>query len=182
MPLIDGTDSSLIQSVFDALPSRIFVVDNDVCIHAYNSAAAELLSAPKSAVLHRRGGEALECIHSKDDPKGCGKGPLCKSCTIRNSVTEALRGKRIIRRRTRLDLKWDEKKIEIYALISAAPFQFKNTPYVLLTIEDISDLMILKNMIPICSVCHKIRDEKEAWYRVEAYFQERWDVDFSHSL
>ena len=40
----------------------------------------------------------------------------------------------------------------------------------------------LKPIIPICSVCKEVRDEKEAWSRVEMYFKEHWDVDFSHSL
>jgi hypothetical protein len=37
-------------------------------------------------------------------------------------------------------------------------------------------------MIPICSVCRQVQDEKESWSRIEAYFKKQWDVDFSHGL
>jgi hypothetical protein len=47
-------------------------------------------------------------------------------------------------------------------------------------IEDISELADLHHIIPICSVCGRIRDDKESWLRVEAYFKKNWDVDFSH--
>lgn len=182
MPEISDTDTHLIRSVFDELPSRIFVVDGDVRIQEYNSAAAELLSADRSTILQRPSGDVLNCIHTMDVSTGCGRGPFCKNCVIRNSVTEALDGRRIVRRRTRLEIKQAGSAVEIYALISASPFQFKNKPFVLLVIEDISDLAVVQNMVPICAVCHKIRDEKTAWFRIEAYFKEKWDVDFSHSM
>jgi uncharacterized Fe-S cluster-containing protein len=35
-------------------------------------------------------------------------------------------------------------------------------------------------MIPVCSICKKVRDDQESWSRFEAYFKEHWDVDFSH--
>jgi len=53
---------------------------------------------------------------------------------------------------------------------------------VLLVVEDISEIAELKRMIPICSICKEVRDEKETWSRVETYFKEHWDVSFSHSL
>ena len=33
-------------------------------------------------------------------------------------------------------------------------------------------------MIPICSVCRKLRNEKESWFLVEAYFNKHGDVEF----
>ena len=91
------TDSTLmIRSVFDTLPSIIFVVDDDVRIQEYNKAAAEFLLVNRSSILKRRGGEVLHCLRSFDVPKGCGHGPLCKDCVIRTSVTKAFDGKRIV--------------------------------------------------------------------------------------
>ena len=53
---------------------------------------------------------------------------------------------------------------------------------VLLAIEDISEIAELRRLIPICSICKKIRDDKQSWSRVENYFKEHWDLDFSHGL
>jgi len=174
-----GTD--ILRSVFDAIPSFIFVVDDDVRIQDYNAAAAELLLLQRSAVLKRRGGEVLNCLHAADVPEGCGRAPLCKDCVIRNSVAEAFQGNRVVRRRKKLEILRDGNKIEIYALITASPFYYKKRPLVLLVIEDISEIAELQRMIPICSICKKVRDDKKSWFRLEAYFKDHWDVDFSHS-
>jgi hypothetical protein len=115
-------------------------------------------------------------------PEGCGRSPSCKNCIIRNSVTEAFQGSRVVRRRTKIELIRDVNKTEIYALITASPFSFQDKPLVLLVIEDISEIAELYRMIPICSVCGKVRDDKESWMRVESYFKNNWDVDFSHGL
>ncbi|MFH0726923.1 MAG: hypothetical protein V2B19_11335 [Pseudomonadota bacterium] len=58
----------------------------------------------------------------------------------------------------------------------------QNRALVLLVIEDISEIAELRRIIPICSICRKVRDDTESWTRVEAYFKNNWDVDFSHGL
>jgi hypothetical protein len=178
----DSVNTDMLRSVFDAIPSLIFVVDDDVRIQEYNVAAAEFLLIQRSAILKRRGGEVLNCLHSTDVPEGCGRAPFCKNCVIRDSVAEAFQGNRVVRRRARLEIIRDGNKIDIYALITTSPFRYKERPLVLLVIEDISEIAELQRMIPICSICKKVRDDKESWFRVEAYFKQHWDVDFSHSL
>ncbi len=170
----------ILRSVFDAIPSLIFVVDDDVRIQEYNAAAAEILSLKRPAILKRRGGEVLNCLHATDVPEGCGRAPLCKSCVIRNSVTEAFQGNRVVRRRKKLEILREGHKTEIYALITASPFYYKKRPLALLVIEDISEIAELQRMIPVCSICKKVRDDQKSWSRFEAYFKEHWDVDFSH--
>jgi hypothetical protein len=175
-----GTD--ILRSVFDAMPSIIFVVDEDVRIQEYNSSAAKLMLPENPDVLKRRGGEVLNCLHAVDVPDGCGRAPHCEDCVIRNSVAEAFRGNRVVRRRTRLQIIRHGNTIEIYALITASPFRYKERSLVLLVIEDISEIAELRRLIPICSICKKVRDDKASWSRLEAYFKEHWDVDFSHGI
>jgi phosphoserine phosphatase RsbU/P len=38
----------------------------------------------------------------------------------------------------------------------------------------------LQGLLPICSYCKKVRDDKNYWQQVEAYIAERADVKFSH--
>ena len=175
---IDKPD--MLRVVFDALPSRVFVVDDDVRIQEYNSAAAYLLMADRKTVLKKRAGDILHCVHSVEVPEGCGRAPACKTCIIRNSVSEAFQGNRIVRRRARIALISNEHQTEIYALITASPFSFQEKLHALLVIEDISEIAELQRLIPICCVCRKLRDDKEAWMGVETYFKNSWDVDFTH--
>jgi PAS domain-containing protein len=178
----DRHDAEPLRSVFDAMPSLIFVVDEDVKIQEYNAAAAEFLSGTRTAILKHRGGEVLHCLHSTEATQGCGRAPFCKGCVIRSSVAEAFKGDRILRRRTKLDIIRDGRKTELYALITCSPFRYRDRPHVLLVIEDISMIAELKRMIPICSICRQVQDEKESWSRIEDYFKKQWDVDFSHGL
>jgi hypothetical protein len=178
--MTERSSRDMLRAVFDALSSLVFVVDSDVRIQEYNAAAR--LGAKRTTILKRRAGEALHCLHATDVPEGCGRAPFCRTCIVRDSVTEASRGTRVVRRRTRLEIIRDGNKMEIYALITASPFSFRERPLVLLVIEDISEMAELRRMIPICSTCKKVRDDKESWTRVEAYFKSHWDVDFSHGL
>ncbi|OVE72040.1 hypothetical protein BVX93_02200 [bacterium B13(2017)] len=180
---VKKTDKSeIFKIVFDAIPSLIFVVNEDVRIQEYNTAAAKLLSADRKTVLKRRGGEVLNCLHSKEVPEGCGRAPFCKNCVIRNSVNATFQGNSIVRRRTRIEIIQGDDKLEIYSLITTSPFQFLGKKLVLLVIEDISEIAELKRLIPICSICHEIRNPEKTWSKLEAYFKDQWDVDFSHGF
>jgi hypothetical protein len=140
------------------------------------------LMAERKTVLKHRAGEILHCIHSSEVPEGCGRSPSCQDCLIRNSVTEAFRGNRVVRRRTRIELIRNSKEVEIYGLITVSPFSFEDRPLALLVIEDISEIGEISRLISICSICKKVRDDHESWIRVEAYFNNNWGLDFSHGL
>jgi hypothetical protein len=151
-------------------------------IQEYNAAAASLMAGERALILRRRAGDMLHCLHSRDVPAGCGRGPSCRDCVIRNSARESFEGHRVVRRRLRMELVDGGRAREIYALISTAPFRYEGAPMVLLVIEDLNELAELRRLIPICAVCRRVRDDRESWMRVETYFKERWDVDFSHGL
>ncbi len=77
--------------IMNAIPVPIFLVDDDVRILDLNAAASGAFGLQKEAVYHRRGGDALHCLHSHDVPEGCGGAPACQACVIRNSVATASR-------------------------------------------------------------------------------------------
>ncbi len=43
-------------------------------------------------------------------------------------------------------------------------------------------LQQLEEMMPICSYCKKIRDDKNYWQQIEGYINERTGSEFSHSI
>ncbi len=50
-------------------------------------------------------------------------------------------------------------------------------------LEDaLENIKTLKGLIPICSSCHKIRDDKGYWNFLESYIQQHSDAQFSHSI
>ena len=40
----------------------------------------------------------------------------------------------------------------------------------------------LKGLIPICSTCKKIRDDKGYWNKLESYIEEHSEAEFTHSM
>jgi hypothetical protein len=40
----------------------------------------------------------------------------------------------------------------------------------------------LEGLLPICSYCKNIRDDKGYWQKIEKYIHERSDTQFSHSI
>jgi response regulator RpfG family c-di-GMP phosphodiesterase len=48
--------------------------------------------------------------------------------------------------------------------------------------EALEKVKQLRGMLPICSYCTKVRDDQDYWQKVEDYFSEHTDVQFSHSI
>ncbi len=46
----------------------------------------------------------------------------------------------------------------------------------------LGEIKILRGILPICSYCKKIRDDKGSWNQVEVYVKRNTEADFSHSL
>ena len=170
------------RALLDAVPLPIFLVDDDVRIFDFNGAAAKLLNQEKGSVLMRRGGEALHCIHVSDAAEGCGRGPQCQDCIVRNSVQAASQGNRIVRRQAQMELREDGRSQQIQLLVTAAPVVFGAQRLVLLILEDISELLSLRRLLPICSHCKRIRDDQEYWHSLETYMTTRLHLDLTHGI
>ncbi len=164
--------------VFDAIPSPIFVVDDDARILDCNTAASEM--AAGALALGRRAGEALLCIHAQATPEGCGRSPACPDCAIRNAVAQAFAG--APQRRVRHRFAVHPGAPEAHLLVTTAPVQYRGRALVLLVLEDVTELVALRRILPICAHCHKVRGDAKYWQDVESYCRRELAVDFSHGI
>lgn len=48
--------------------------------------------------------------------------------------------------------------------------------------EALAAIKTLHGILPICSSCKKIRDDKGSWTQIEAYISEHTDAEFSHGI
>ncbi len=48
--------------------------------------------------------------------------------------------------------------------------------------RSLSDIRVLKGMLPICAACKKIRDDQGYWQKLEQYIQEHSEAEFSHGI
>ncbi len=171
----------LLEQLLDAIPGFALLVDQDVAILKYNSAAAKLLGADHRDILRQRGGDVLHCVHMANVGDGCGRGEFCKTCLIRAAVSKALAGTKCVRRRFRMELKSGERTTELYVLLSASALEYEGKKVVLLILEDVAELMELQNFLPICIKCKRVRDSRLSWNAVDAYLKRHMDLLLTNS-
>ena len=169
------------RSMFNALPSPVFVVDGDVMVHEYNTAAAEFLFRHMAA-LSELSYHAQNHLPGNEVPAGFWRTLFSKDSFIGKSIEEAFQGSRIVRRSTKLETHQEGFQTKLETRIICSPFHNGACTQVLLVIEEIRKTDDMKGVIHICSVCHQIIDEKEALNQLEAYAKEYTGVKFSHGL
>jgi nitrogen fixation/metabolism regulation signal transduction histidine kinase len=175
-------EDAFFEAVIDAVPSPLFVVDEEVRVYAYNRAAVPLFAEDPGKILRMGCGDALYCIHSAETPQGCGGGEACKKCVIRLSVGKSCGGQSVVREKTEMQLIRENRAEKVQMFITTAPLHYKDQSYVLVVLEDISELFELRSILPICASCKKIRNDQEYWQNVEDYLAKHSDIKFTHSL
>ena len=71
-----------------------------------------------------------------------------------------------------------EKELEAYRdnlekLVEARTLELRNA---------INELRILRRILPLCSFCKKIRDDKGYWEQVDVYIHKHLDADITHGI
>ena len=169
------------RAILEAIPLPMFLVDEDMQVQELNSAASHTFGLDRDRVLKRRGGDVLHCLSATESREGCGHGSNCSDCIIRNSVAACLEGHKVYRRRMKFRVVDGAEFRELELLVTAAPLPGM-VNYALLILEDITELSVLKGIIPICMHCKKVRDDQQYWQQVEGYFHRFIGVEFSHGV
>lgn len=176
-----GRMGSLMEKALEAVPSALFVVDDDMRIFYRNRQARELIA--EECVSARKLGDAARCVNSAASPEGCGHGPGCGACVVRNSVKEVYSGRRVFRKQSVFEHYKGGGKETVPLLITVAPLTFRDRKLALLILEDIADLTEARALLPICAGCKSVRDESDYWHSVESYINTHLaDIKFSHGL
>lgn len=131
---------SFLQSLFDSIPSMLFVMDDDVRVVHLNAAARQFNGADSLHRILGSGGQALNCINVEHDTNACGRTENCRKCLVRRSVGAAAKGRSIRRETTRMQLADKRGHREAHFLVTSSPFVHDDRSLVLLIMEDISEL------------------------------------------
>ncbi|MBI5557758.1 MAG: PAS domain-containing protein [Deltaproteobacteria bacterium] len=79
-----------LRDFLDRFPQPVLVVDSDVKVITANQAGLAALGKKSKEIEGELGGDVFGCDYARL-PQGCGKTIHCKSCVIRNTVTDTLR-------------------------------------------------------------------------------------------
>jgi len=126
--------------VFEKVPAVLLLVDQDRRVHLVNEAATRFARRTANQMTGLRGGDALRCLHSLDDPKGCGYGPFCDICVVRNTVLETFEtDKSFYQREAQLPFDIDGETNELSLLVSTATLKVLGRQMALVCLEDITE-------------------------------------------
>ncbi len=172
----------LIKSLIDALPSAIFLVDDNFKIVDMNPSAREVFETPPDEIIQKLCGETLCCYHALTSEGGCGTTSACEHCVIRNSVTKSSRGESVNKSKYSLQVYKSGIRSEVQLLVTSFPFFCERKNVVVLVIDDITELVTLKKLLPICANCKSIRDDENYWQEISSYLSSNSSLEFTHSI
>jgi hypothetical protein len=170
------------RDILNGMPIPVFVVDDGLRFLDYNQTAAALVQADRNQVLQKRGGEALHCLNSTRSPRGCGHSRHCANCVIRKSVDSAISGNAARQQKIHMELLTPAGIVTKDMMVTTTPLKIAGQCRVLLILEDVTELLALREIIPICAGCKAIRDDQQYWQKLESYFHSHLHLDFSHGL
>lgn len=134
-------NNNLIYSLLNSLSEMIFIFDKNHKIKYINNAVKQFIAENKDEiVINTAHGEILNCSFFLKD-KGCGYGPFCNNCFIRETIEKVLKtGSSLIDREGIITMERNGGKEELYIIINAVPLKLEGEEYVVLTMRDITNL------------------------------------------
>ena len=127
---------SELSAIIDDLPLPIFLVDSERRVKTLNEAALEFTARSYGDLVNIRAGEAFGCLNSFDEPEGCGFGPNCGKCVVRQTILDTFEtGKNHKRVEARLVTGSRENVVERDFLLSTTLLSKTGSGKVLVCIE-----------------------------------------------
>ena len=126
--------------IHENAPIAMMILDPDRRVRKVNGFVALFAGRPAAEMIGMPGGEALRCLHHLDNPRGCGFGPHCSECRVRQAVLETFASGQSQRDiEAWLPFPDDETTREKCLLISTAHLRIADAERVLVCAQDITD-------------------------------------------
>lgn len=129
-----------LDALFESSPVALLVLDATTAIVKVNLAALALTGGSESEFVKHRPGNALRCVHSATDPRGCGYGKGCPLCPARNAI-EALiaNGGTVHGAEIPLELIRNGAPERVYLRIGAEPVMLNGIRHLLVAMDDVTE-------------------------------------------
>jgi PleD family two-component response regulator len=73
-------------------------------------------------------------------------------------------------------------QVNLDLLVRSLRYAIERKQMVIELQEALSQVKILKGLLPICAKCKAIRDDEGNWREIESYIKERSEAEFSHGI
>ncbi|MGD0817606.1 MAG: ATP-binding protein [Methanomassiliicoccales archaeon] len=127
-------------AIFENSPTMITLVNEGLDVIMVNSAMASFIGDEAPEIIGKRMGEAVHCIHSNEEPEGCGFAQLCKNCTVRKALESTFKTEVGVRN---AEVEQEEmrglKKMKFSLRVTTAPLVIMGKRMVAVYIEDVTE-------------------------------------------
>lgn len=171
-----------LERILDAIPSMIIIVDNDMRVIYANKSALTTLGKETSVILRRLCGEVINCFNVHRSDKDCGLTDFCQDCVLRRAMATTNNSDSVFREKHTMIKQISDVQHEVVYLVSSSPVEFLGDTCTLLTLEDITELTLLRTLSTVCSGCSKVRNEQGQWENITHYLLRNEQLRFSHGL
>ena len=140
--------SEFLQVVLANINSCVLLLDRNMKLVAFNDALTTIFSNKKDEdLLYMRCGEAIGCAYQIEEKTECGSTSKCNSCELRISALLSLTNEEVIYKQpfSKPFINYKNEKIDKHLQFSSRLFKYDKDKYVMLIIEDVSELINLKN-------------------------------------
>lgn len=133
------SNNPVISGVLTNVGGLIAVLNEQRQIVSLNTDFLEMLGIEDgAAVLGLRLGEAVDCIHAREEPGGCGTSKYCSNCGAAIATVACLEAETRIERRCALVAKRGDREVQLALQVRANPLRINGRMYVLLFLQDIT--------------------------------------------
>lgn len=132
--------NKLLKEFQEAMPDLAMIINKNRQLVYANSNLVRYLDIEDSQVpLGERLGNLLSCIHSGEEPGGCGTTKACRFCGVVNAVLEAQETGRPVVKEARITTVSESESVCFDLKVKASPLHFDDEYFTIVCINDISD-------------------------------------------
>ncbi len=137
--LARAASSPVVEALLRSFGSAVFVLNEHRQILAANTASLEMLGVTDaSGLLGLRPGEAVGCVHSAEEPGGCGTARACATCGAVLSILVATKHLRPEERDCALTIRHHGSTIDLDLRVRAVPMRLEGHDLLLVALSDVS--------------------------------------------
>jgi hypothetical protein len=136
--ILDNKQKNL-EAIFDAAPIAMLLIDQENIVKRVNDGIRKVVGKNYNEIINKRTGNALGCVNSEINPRGCGYSPSCNICPLQRITLEVLKTEKAVRGlEMQMTFNNGYEEVSPWLRISAEPIIIDGKKHFLLALDDIS--------------------------------------------
>lgn len=130
---------ALVTRLLDSFPEPVMVLNPERQIVLANDKLASLLGRSGAELVGLRFGEAVDCIHGREDPAGCGTTRFCRLCGAAKAMVRCAAQEEKQAEECNLSRQLADGVAALDLRVWATPLTIGGEPFTIFAIRDVTD-------------------------------------------